>query len=1112
MALAPFETFDRYTLLGLLGEGGMGAVYRAHDPRLNREIALKVLRVTASEDPQGAARLVREARAAAALTDAHAVAVYDAGTFDGHPFIAMELIAGKTLRQYVGDPSVSIEMRIRWMIDIATALASAHEGGLVHRDIKPENVMVRDDGVLKVLDFGIARRIEPSELDTITQEGTFVGTPLYMAPEQLWGEAIDPRADQFAWGVVAYELLTGARPWAENATTFRAIAEILNHEPPPPSSRTAGIPQNVDDAISRALAKGPAQRFRTMRELVRALEGKSDEVASRRDREHATPPPPADVRTPDGLSRRLPSTRKAGNTARFAVLGGGVIAIALAATFAVRLGSPVRTTTEADAMPIAKAAAPLDAAAPLELRRAIAVLGFRDLRATHDEPWRSTAIAELLGAELAAGGHLRTVASDRVARTRVELGIDEHHPVDAETLARVRDNLAVDLVVTGSYLVLEGSPGRKLQLQVVLLDALSGATLTTVVETGTEADLFPLVARIARNLRGVIGAPEPAADQTSNVGATLPNDPVAARTYAEGLAAKNHFRDRDALALFTKVTQLEPSFALAHAQAATAMMAIGDDEGAKREAPRARDLAAPLPRAERLWIEALNHFVVREWLDAAKTYQALFTFYPDDIEYGLMQAQMLTKGGRPKEALAVIADLRKLPETLAADPRIDYEEARAAHVESEYALCLDASIRGEKKAEARGNRILLAMLAYPHGIALGNLGHGDEGLRVLENGKALARELGDLRTLGVLQSPIASAYTSRGELDRARAEVIDSRRTLLAIGNTYFAMSAWEQLGGLDVEKGELTLGRARMEEAIAYYRTTSSSHAVSGGLPSLAVVMGKQGDPSLAEPLAHEGVRISQSSGRKTAETSAELALGFLARVRGDLIEAKRHQERALEIARAATYDSGIARALHALGDTSRLFGDRVTAKKQLEEALALREKIGEKLRIPETRLALARVAIDEGRMADAEALARDAGTMAESEGAASTRGAALGVLARVLAQGGRVADANAAIAIATKLAPTDTAMHLELRIAEARVALAAGDSATARRLFDAVVRDANRIHHEDAALEARARLAAIDATLHPDAALGSLEDARNEAVRRGFIALAQELAPRDR
>lgn len=277
----------RYRVEKLLGQGGMGAVYAAEDTLLGRRVALKMLAmprdVEGSRADEAKARLLREARAAAALAHPNVVAIYDVGEHEGAPFLAMELVAGQTLRARLASPSTVVE-KSRWLSEIASALAAAHARGIVHRDIKPDNVMVGIDGSIKVLDFGIARRpsssVDPHGptvdgnapgLATITAEGAVIGTPLYMAPEQIRGEKIDARADQFAWGVVAYEMFAGKPPW-DASSAVSLVAGILHRKPESLSHLAPEVPTNTAAVIERALEKSPDARFDSMQSLKEAFE------------------------------------------------------------------------------------------------------------------------------------------------------------------------------------------------------------------------------------------------------------------------------------------------------------------------------------------------------------------------------------------------------------------------------------------------------------------------------------------------------------------------------------------------------------------------------------------------------------------------------------------------------------------------------------------------------------------------------------------------------------------------------------------------------------------------------------------------------------------------
>jgi serine/threonine-protein kinase len=283
---------ERYRILRLIGRGAWGQVYSARDVWLERNVALKVLRnfgvsqdVFGLEPAEAIARLMREARAIAALEHPNIVAIYDVGELpfgEGQEpscFIAMELVEGLPLRRYIGRADVPLETRISWLSGIARALAYAHERGVVHRDIKPDNVMIRDDGAVKVLDFGLARRalgVEPGTgsvaFPTLTKEGNVVGTPLYMAPEQMEGTNLDGRADQYSWGVTAFELLSGQLPWPVGRDSIQVVARVLLQRPLLLGMVEPRVPARLAEVVRRAMARDRAERFESMRAVLEATE------------------------------------------------------------------------------------------------------------------------------------------------------------------------------------------------------------------------------------------------------------------------------------------------------------------------------------------------------------------------------------------------------------------------------------------------------------------------------------------------------------------------------------------------------------------------------------------------------------------------------------------------------------------------------------------------------------------------------------------------------------------------------------------------------------------------------------------------------------------------
>jgi eukaryotic-like serine/threonine-protein kinase len=253
-----------YELLECIGSGGMGNVYRARDPRLERTVAIKVLRNSTFSHPDMVVRFEQEARSAATLNDPHVCAIYDVGSQDGIGYLVMEYLEGETLAERLKHKRVSKDDAMLWGIQIAGALDLAHRNGLVHRDIKPANIILTKAGV-KLVDFGLAKRAPLPDSPETTASGSLIGTVAYMCPEQVQGRSVDSRADIFALGVVLYEMLTGTHPFAR-ADSATIISALLTVEPP-----SLG-PTHLNHIVQRCLAKDPAERWQTARDLMLELE------------------------------------------------------------------------------------------------------------------------------------------------------------------------------------------------------------------------------------------------------------------------------------------------------------------------------------------------------------------------------------------------------------------------------------------------------------------------------------------------------------------------------------------------------------------------------------------------------------------------------------------------------------------------------------------------------------------------------------------------------------------------------------------------------------------------------------------------------------------------
>ena len=282
MQLEKDALVSHYRILSPIGKGGMGEVFLAQDTKLDRKVALKILPPEFAEDADRMNRFIREAKSASALNHPNIITIHEIGESAGTHFIATEFIDGKTLNEYAKAKSPDIKSVLDIAIQVASALDEAHRAGIVHRDIKPDNVMIRASGLVKILDFGIAKSLVETSSDeeaataiqAQTQAGMIVGTPNFMSPEQARGKCVDHQTDIFSFGVVLYEMLSGEQPFA-GETVSDVIAAVLTKEPP----RLSGIPRELAEILNKTLQKDKRNRYRTAKDLLTDLQEAKEELS-----------------------------------------------------------------------------------------------------------------------------------------------------------------------------------------------------------------------------------------------------------------------------------------------------------------------------------------------------------------------------------------------------------------------------------------------------------------------------------------------------------------------------------------------------------------------------------------------------------------------------------------------------------------------------------------------------------------------------------------------------------------------------------------------------------------------------------------------------------------
>jgi TolB-like protein/Tfp pilus assembly protein PilF len=524
MALTAGTFLGAYEILSPLGAGGMGEVYRARHRRLGREVAIKILPGDLASEPSRRLRFEREARAASALNHPNIVTIHDIDEDDGTHYIAMELVEGRTVRSLLAEGPLPSDRVIALGRQMAEGLARAHAVGIVHRDLKPENVMVTDDGLVKILDFGLAKVVpggddagsEVSTIEQATRAGMLLGTVPYMSPEQAAGRSVDFRSDQFSFGTILYEMATGRRAF-KRETTPQTLAAIIEGEPEPLSRARRGLPEALVTLAERCLAKKPEDRFSSTDELVAAL-GRAAEQA------------------PSSPLRRR---------ALWALVG--LAAVALAAVLLPKVAERWRGLTAGAGAPAIQA---------------IAVLPLENLSGDPEQRYFADGMTEALITDLARVGAVKVIARSSTMRYR-----------GSETpLAQIAQELGVDAVVEGSA----QRVGDQVRITAQLVEPTTMRALWADSYEGSFADVLRLQGEAAQAIAAEIGAAA-SPQEEELLKARRSVAPEALEAYLKGEFHVMRFTPQDfqaALRYFQAALDVDPDYAEANAGIAIVLSSI----------------------------------------------------------------------------------------------------------------------------------------------------------------------------------------------------------------------------------------------------------------------------------------------------------------------------------------------------------------------------------------------------------------------------------------------------------------------------------------------------------------------------------------------------------
>jgi len=556
MPLSAGEKLGPYEILAPIGKGGMGEVYRARDPRLNRDVAIKVLpQAFATEAARE--RFQREARAASALNHPNICAVHDVGESAGHPFLVMELLDGKTLREHIDGKPLDISAALALSMEVADALDAAHSKGIIHRDIKPANIFVTDRGHAKVLDFGLAKHHQPADtdaltVDMLTEPGTAMGTVAYMSPEQARGENVDARSDLWSFGVVLYEMVTGSRPF-DGPTSPIIFEALLGKAPQPARERNPKVPAELERIIGELLEKDRALRYASAAELRDDLQ-----------------------RLQSGLSPAAAS-RSSQPLLKYGMVAAATLILAAGGFFFWQQRGQAKLLTDKDTIVLA------------------------DFTNTTGDPVFDETLRQGLAIQLQQSPFLSILSEERIQRTLGLMG----QPADARLTPKIGQEVCER---TGSAAVLDGSIARLGTQYVVGLRARNCRTGETLDQEQVQAakieDVMTALSQIASKFRTRVGESlATIAKYDTPLEEATTSSLEALKAYSAG--RKVHSASgAAALPLFKHAVEIDSQFAMAYVYMGHAYGEIGESDLSSESVQKAYQLRDRASDAEKFFIDS----------------------------------------------------------------------------------------------------------------------------------------------------------------------------------------------------------------------------------------------------------------------------------------------------------------------------------------------------------------------------------------------------------------------------------------------------------------------------------------------------------------------------
>jgi serine/threonine protein kinase/tetratricopeptide (TPR) repeat protein len=914
-SLAPGEILaGRYRISAFLGRGAVGEVYEAFDQELGDAVAIKILRPEIARDERVLQRFKREIQLARRVTHPNVCRVFDLvhhlssqtgeaapGSPSDQVFLTMELLRGETLEQLLARQGrMSTAEALPVIGHIVAALAAAHANGVVHRDLKSGNIFLvpEPSGTRAVVtDFGLAwSSIEANDSASLTATGELVGSPAYMAPEQVRGEESTTATDIYALGVVLFEMVTGELPFVGKSAFYTALKR-LQEPAPSPRLHLSDLDPAWEKTILRCLEREPGKRFPSVRHVLRAL-------GLTKAEEDATSP----LCLVESRVRRLRRRRR--------------LAVELGAVLVVLAGCGLLWAWQTGHLGrhVGPASNNLNKPAPaVVMRPLVAVLPFDSLTSGAEDP-QSRVFFELLPLELAASGKVRAVPAAEVDEALRDLrGADV-----ARSESQLRRRFGADFLVTGAHR--SGAAGT--HWEVVLRDRTGG----TVKALSAEGDAA--LESLAGDLRQAMGVDVLAPVEAQALDILRP-EPGAALLWADALRKLRRGEAPAARDLLRRAVASDADNPLLHSALAESWMDLGHFAEARQEAYRAFTLGASLRREDRLALEARYYELGQDWTEAAARWRQIAMVWPDDLEAGLRQVESELAADQPANAAATLARLRGMPPPAGADPRLDLAEVEADLARHNFVA---AHIAAHRVAEALGDGRMAAQARLEEAtacLALHDLAGARQSVASAQHWFSAA---GDGRGSADADRIFARIQFAAGDLSATRAAYAAAESTYRRLGADGEAAQVLREAGNVHNSIHDLDRAEAYYRQARILAAEVGDHRSEAAILHNLAYIFLQRRQLSAAENLFRQTLRLHREIGFAFGEAATLQGLANIAVKRGNLLAARHDFTQALEIyKRQSGLASNAAEALNNLADVSFELSDLARSRREREEARTL-------------------------------------------------------------------------------------------------------------------------------------------------------------------------------